>query len=353
MKRSIVAKAFLLFFGLQFSGANAQGLDAGLTDLANQISVGMSGANRQKIAVVELSDLKGEVTDLGKYVAEELVTKLFKTGKFNVIERQLLHKILAENKLQLSGVIDETTARKIGVIAGVDAICSGTITDLVESIKINARLIDTETGGIFAVAATAIKKDNVIQKLLGQAGMDIKPKPTPSDTTKISGSYFIFEDFSKIPEGAIPSGWQGAEKSLVKKAGRKKVMTNFEPAYERITIPAKFPENFRFDWVVSLGHDHWARIGDINIFVGPGLGYWTACRFQIDGSMYDMQGAKRDIPMTLSLEKRGDVFRLFADGVEMLLIRKPGYKSPTSFTLEFKERYQLHKLVGIDLGLNP
>jgi len=184
----------------------AQTLDTGLQDLSNQISAGISESNKKKVAVVEFSDLDGKVTEFGKFLAEELITRLFASKKFNVVERQLLNKVIEEHKLNMSGLIDENTAKEIGKILGVDAICSGTITDLVNSVKVNARMIDTETGSIFAVASTKIEKDEVVKKLMGM--VSIMPKPSDrigtSGTVNVRGNLIENGDFKQD----ISIGWE-------------------------------------------------------------------------------------------------------------------------------------------------
>ncbi len=143
-------------------------INSGLFDLTNQIVQSLSETKKTKIAMVEFSNLDGNITHLGKYIAEELTTRLFRTGKFYVVERHLLNKVLDEHKLSVSGHIDESTAKSIGLILGVDSIATGTVTDLGDTIKINARLISTETGAIFAVASSEISKDSTINRLMSK-----------------------------------------------------------------------------------------------------------------------------------------------------------------------------------------
>ena len=121
-------------------------MDQHLTELSKQISDGLTENQKQTIAVVEFVDLEGRVTTFGRFVAEELITRLYQTKKFKVIERQLLNKIIAEQKLSLGGMIDQVSAQKLGKLLGVDAIASGTVTDLGKSLRVNARLISTNTG---------------------------------------------------------------------------------------------------------------------------------------------------------------------------------------------------------------
>jgi len=153
--------------------ASAQsGLDQRVAELSQQISKEMTLYQKTAIAVVEFTDLRGAVTDFGRFLAEELITRLFQSKKFKVIERQLLNKILAEQALSLTGVIDPNSAKQIGRVLGVDAIVSGTVTDLAQSLRVNARLISTQSGKIFAVASTEIFKDESVIKLMIQQ----KPK---------------------------------------------------------------------------------------------------------------------------------------------------------------------------------
>src|SRR5262245_52989576 len=90
------------------------GLEQRVSDLSQKISTGLTENQKRTIAVVEFADLRGNVTDFGRFVAEELITKLYETRKFKVIERQLLNRVVAEQKLSLTGVVDPTSAQKLG-----------------------------------------------------------------------------------------------------------------------------------------------------------------------------------------------------------------------------------------------
>jgi curli biogenesis system outer membrane secretion channel CsgG len=66
--------------------------------------------------------------DVGKGISDLLVDKLLKDGKYRLIERSALDKILAEQNFSNSDRADSTTAAKIGKVLGVDAIVIGSIT---------------------------------------------------------------------------------------------------------------------------------------------------------------------------------------------------------------------------------
>jgi len=70
----------------------------------------------------------GSDQDVGKGISDMLVQKLVEDGKYSVIERNALDKVLGEQNFSNSDRADATTAAKIGRILGVDAIIIGSIT---------------------------------------------------------------------------------------------------------------------------------------------------------------------------------------------------------------------------------
>ena len=69
------------------------------------------------------------VRNLARAAADALTTKLVQTGKFRVIERQQLDKILHEQDLADTGRIDPSTAARIGKVLGVQAVIIGSVTE--------------------------------------------------------------------------------------------------------------------------------------------------------------------------------------------------------------------------------
>lgn len=155
---TLVAGALvLLAAGSNAPDAHAQKvLSEGIQELAAQIAASVT--QERKIAVLPFRELDGRATVLSTYISEELVTDLFVIGGLEIVERSLLDRLLGEMKLGQSGVIDPETARELGKVAGVDAIVTGTITDLQSYVALNCRLIDAQSGRIFAAAQTKIVK---------------------------------------------------------------------------------------------------------------------------------------------------------------------------------------------------
>ena len=82
-------------------------------------------------------------------IADILSANLANQPGIEIVERENLKKVIDELKLSLTGLITETTAAKIGKLAGAHVIVMGSFTLLGDTIVISARLVKVETGEIY------------------------------------------------------------------------------------------------------------------------------------------------------------------------------------------------------------
>ena len=102
-----------------------------------------------------------------KYITDALTEAVFNTGKVKIIERDNLEKIINEQKLQSSGLVNESEAANIGNIAGVEYVCYGTIKEIENGYTVSARVVDVESGEICAMSRTNITKDAYLAGVAG------------------------------------------------------------------------------------------------------------------------------------------------------------------------------------------
>ncbi len=117
---------------------------------------------KSKIAVLDFK-IQGtgfKTKDMGEIVAEWLITALVKEGRFDVIERRLLNKILGEQKLGATGMLEEESVSKLGKLLGVKVIISGSVIRFQDIIEVNARIIDVESASI--ITAESVKDTTAI-----------------------------------------------------------------------------------------------------------------------------------------------------------------------------------------------
>ena len=135
--------------------------DDGYQQLASEISQAGESLGNKKIAIIPFSYADGRsATKDGSVISERLTMKMIKLQKFEIIERSVLDKVMAELKLQASGVIDASSAQQLGKVLGVEAIVTGTLVETSGGqIEVNARLIKTETAQAIGASQVTLDKD--------------------------------------------------------------------------------------------------------------------------------------------------------------------------------------------------
>jgi curli biogenesis system outer membrane secretion channel CsgG len=146
-----------------------------------------------------VAQIFGSDQDVGKGISDLLVQKLVQDGKYSVIERNALDKILAEQNFSNSDRADSATAAKIGKILGIDCIIIGSITQFGRDdqhtnvggggyglgrfglggvgtskakavVGVSARMINTSTGEILVAVTGTGESTRSSTSLLGGGG---------------------------------------------------------------------------------------------------------------------------------------------------------------------------------------
>ena len=133
-----------------------------LDDLAGKLMQTKADGSKASFAIIPFStDYKNALVE--NYITDALTESMFNTGSVKIFERENLDAILKEQNFQASGLVNEDTAKSIGMLAGVDFVCYGTLKDVGDAFTVNARVIDVETGEICAMARTNVTKDDYLK----------------------------------------------------------------------------------------------------------------------------------------------------------------------------------------------
>jgi hypothetical protein len=96
-------------------------------------------------------------------VADWLRGELVQSRRFNVVERQNVEKVLAEQALQQSGCTSQECAVKLGRLLNAQRIVVGGFAKFLESYVLNVRVVDVETGTIVYSDTAKGKSEDDIQ----------------------------------------------------------------------------------------------------------------------------------------------------------------------------------------------
>lgn len=176
---------------------------------------------RKRLAILNF-DLSGNMHDIdGNYTnsayninfSDKLISKLFTSGIYTIVERDQLSRIMAEQALGASGFLDPNTTAKLGKILGVEAIITGSIMYSTNDQKrieedqykfndgvlinytkgkltreseanLSYRVIDTQTGQIIDTKQLYSSDDSSTQEvpLKGYKTSLVRPKTTPASS---------------------------------------------------------------------------------------------------------------------------------------------------------------------------
>lgn len=163
LKATFFAGAF--FLSACAPGTKIRQKDSTTVDVTEKVVSKYTGPKR-RIGVVSFENKAPYAqARIGNTATDIMITELVKSGKFIVVERDKMDKLMEEQKLGQSGVIDPNTAAKVGKILGLNAIVTGSISQFgvksegkdfiisqskqqIVECTVDVRVVDAETGQV-------------------------------------------------------------------------------------------------------------------------------------------------------------------------------------------------------------
>jgi TolB-like protein len=185
-------------------------LENGIDKLTKDITESLPIEKKLKIAVVDLLGPNDIHTQLGSFVSEKLITKLYKSRRFEkVLERKLLNDLLVQQRIEMEGYFDQDTVKSVVGTIGIDALLMGFITEYGSKVDLNVRLIDT-SGQILSVAEVQVDKDDTVKRMIQivkEATLTVAIHPPHADASVSVGGRRAKANngislFSNLPQGA-------------------------------------------------------------------------------------------------------------------------------------------------------
>jgi len=166
--------AAALAAALLATASPAHAFDQELKALAQKLTMKLTKVNKTTLAVVDLVNLEGTTTLIGRFLAEELANDLDNPDKgFTIVDRTHVRSLVKEAKLSSNGLIDQLTSTKLGQMSGASAILTGSVTEFGDSLRITVKVLDTTSGKQVASESTELAKTKALEELYN--------KPLPED----------------------------------------------------------------------------------------------------------------------------------------------------------------------------
>jgi TolB-like protein len=187
-------------------------MDTELTKLTEDLAAKVTTNGSKKITVLDLTDLQGGSSELGKYIAEQLTVDFVMSKRdFAVLDRANLKSILAEHKLTATGLVDPENAKQLGKFAGVDALIIGNIIPIGSNINLTVKIITTETAEVVGAAKAKFKADDTVQQFLSQPAKtsdstEVGQQETPNPTKQIGNLCVVLNSLTGLNDGTYLLG---------------------------------------------------------------------------------------------------------------------------------------------------
>ena len=204
---------FLVFTTILIFVRPLYGFEEEINALSLKLATEISANGKTRVAVLDFTNTQGEMTELGRFLAEEVSAALLDSEKrLEVIDRTQIKIILQENKLAQTGLIDQKTAMQLGQIAGVEALITGTVTPFGDTVRVAVKALDANTARLVASARGNIAKTQAIQDLLNTGlatppgGATSSGKPPASNKGRRPAEVRDLDGFEISFFGCKPSG---------------------------------------------------------------------------------------------------------------------------------------------------
>ncbi len=168
---------------------------APLDVMAKKLAASLRSSGASRIAFADLAGADGAPSQLGRYLTDELLTRMAALGGDLVfVERTRLREVAAEHDLGETAQLDQAT--KVGKLLGARAIIVGTVTVMAGFVDVNVRAVDVETAVVISTAGVELQRGTLAPALLTKEKVSQAPPLTLS--TLFLGERKVGERYQEV-----------------------------------------------------------------------------------------------------------------------------------------------------------
>ncbi len=128
---------------------------------AAQESADDSATDVYPLAVFPFQERGREVSELGNQVTDLLFAGLVVKPELYLVEREDLAKLLDEQQLNLSGIVNPQSATMVGQLTGAKILVAGSVLEVNDKLYLVAKVIGTETSRVFGASVKGNAGDDL------------------------------------------------------------------------------------------------------------------------------------------------------------------------------------------------
>lgn len=130
-----------------------------LRNLIDYSTIGLKPDSKAALVPIGVSDEDKALSRQAEYFSEALLLATMKSKPFVIVDRKDLQKILEEQQLQYSGLVDDSKAVKLGSLLGAEVMVTGKLYEKDGKYEIFLKLLRVETGEVLSVTKAKLDED--------------------------------------------------------------------------------------------------------------------------------------------------------------------------------------------------
>lgn len=301
-------------------------------------------AKSQNVAVIPFENVgKNQDLDwLSLGIPETITTDLLSIPGIVVIERLQLMRILEEQSLHLTGLIDEKTALSVGELIGADIIVLGAYQKSAETIRLTSRFVDVKTGAVIQSSkATGPMdsifdlQDEIVRGLAAKLNIELKEQDLDKIAERPTESIEAYRHFG---QGALLQVRLDSQGSLAELKKATDLDPNFKAAKD------KFKEVF---WSLNEGN-YWVydlrgnipgiftsreMVRQVTRRAGPGKNMKQGSAFSYYRELNEIEGAAKNKERSGEFYTKGDK-GIMLTGSYFAFLKKDGKTASSEYFYE-------------------
>jgi hypothetical protein len=153
------------------------------------------GNEKPRVAIFDPAGTAKNMDENMAVVVREMVSSaIVNTGKYNIVERSLIDRILKEQKFSNSGAVDESQVSAIGKLAGADKVVLSVFTSAgANKVMLSLKIIDVESASIESQKTKVVTSDALLDEItplaLALIGEEMEMKKEDSRGSLLGGLF--------------------------------------------------------------------------------------------------------------------------------------------------------------------
>jgi hypothetical protein len=157
-------------------------------------------SEKQRVAVFDPASTGASIDEGTVIAVRELISSaLVNSGRYNIVERSLLDKVMKEQKFSNSGAVDASQVSELGKLAGANKVVVSVLTAAGKRYMASLKMIDVQTASVANQKIKTLKSAEEFLDVIENLALEMIGE-TPAETAKTDNSFFggIGNGFNKL-----------------------------------------------------------------------------------------------------------------------------------------------------------